>query len=67
MLQSWREKAGMTRKQLADTLTKMLSRTITANHVYAWEKGSMPSWDVGEALSTLTGGKVTPQGIREKA
>jgi transcriptional regulator with XRE-family HTH domain len=59
-LQQWRENAGLTRKQVADNLSKMLRRKITANHVGAWEKGSMPAWDSGEAISMLTGGKVKP-------
>lgn len=57
-LKEWRENAGLTKKQVADTIGRMLNRNITANHVAAWEKGSMPGWDSGEAISTLTGGAV---------
>lgn len=59
-LKEWRETAGLTKKQLADTLGRMLGREITANHIAAWERDSMPGWDSGEAISMVTGGKVTP-------
>jgi transcriptional regulator with XRE-family HTH domain len=66
-LKEWRENAGLSKKQVADTLSKMLNRTITGNHVVAWEKGSMPAWDSGVAIATLTGGKVTPASFVKQA
>lgn len=65
-LKEWRETAGMTKRQLADTLGSMLKRKITTNHVSAWEKGSMPGWDAGEAISTVTGRKVKPSSFIRK-
>jgi transcriptional regulator with XRE-family HTH domain len=66
-LKEWRENAGLTKKQLADTVGRMLGREITANHVAAWERDSMPGWDSGEAISTLTGGAVKPDSFVKHA
>lgn len=66
-LEVWREKAGISQKQLADTLSQITRSKITGNHVAAWERGSMPGWDSGEAISTLTGGKVTPASFVKEA
>ena len=62
-LKEWRESAGMTKRQLADTIGLILKRNITTSHITAWEKKSMPGWDAGEAISTVTGRKVTASSV----
>ncbi len=60
LLKEWRETAGLTKAQFARNVGALLGREITPSHVSAWERGSMPGWDAGEAISKLTGGQVKP-------
>ena len=59
--------AGLTKKQLADNLGRLLNRKITSNHITAWEHETMPGWDAGEAISMITGKNVTAQDVNAKA
>jgi hypothetical protein len=61
LLKEWRETAGLTTTQFARNVGDKLGREITADHVTAWERGSMPGWDAGEAIRALTGGNVAPK------
>jgi len=62
-LKEWREGAGITKRQLADNLSLILKRKITTSHVTAWETRSMPGWDAGEAISTVTAKKVSAASV----
>ena len=65
-LRQWREGKKWSQAHLANTLTKRLGRTIYQSHVAAWESGAMPAADVGEAVRTLSGGKVRADGFGRK-
>jgi transcriptional regulator with XRE-family HTH domain len=58
-LKEWREGKKWTQAHLANVLAKKLRQpAITQAHVSAWENGVMPAADIGEAIRTLSGGKV---------
>jgi hypothetical protein len=65
-LKEWRDGKKWSQAHLASALTKRLGRTIYQSHVAAWEGGAMPAADVGEALRTLSCGKVRADGLGRK-
>jgi transcriptional regulator with XRE-family HTH domain len=62
-LKDWREATGLTKTQLAEMLSKLLNRKISASHITAWESGTMPGWDTGEAISMVSGKKISSETI----
>lgn len=57
-LKQWRESKGWSQNHLANSLSKKLGREVTQSNVSAWEGGTMPGADVGEAIRKLSRGAV---------
>lgn len=58
-LREWRESKKWSQAHLANTLSKRLGKKLYQSHVAAWESGSMPGADIGDAIRKLSGGKVS--------
>jgi len=58
-LKAWRESKGWSQNHLANTLNKKMNSKFTQAHISAWENGTMPGADVGEAIRKLSKGAVT--------
>ena len=63
-LKEWRLAKGWTQKRLAEAIQQATSREgraiISDAHIRAWEGGVEPAWSIGQAITKVTGGKVTP-------
>lgn len=62
-LRQWLATNGFTDAAFAGLLTELVGRKIKAQSVFQWKNGTMPRWDVGDAIYRLTGGKVNPDGF----
>jgi hypothetical protein len=67
-LKQWLTANGLSDAAFAGILTDILKRDIKPQSVFQWKNGTMPRWDVGDAIQRLTGGRVKPDSfVRLKA
>jgi hypothetical protein len=66
-LKEWMTANGFSDGAFARLLTDLVKRDIKPQSVFQWKNGAMPRWDVGEAISKATGGKVTPASFAKRA
>jgi hypothetical protein len=65
-LKEWMSVNGFSDAAFAGLLSELVKRKIKPQSVCQWRNGTMPRWDVGDAIQRLTGGKVTPSGFARK-
>ena len=59
-LKQWLTANSFSDTAFAKLLTGLVKREIKPQSVHQWKNGTMPRWDVGEAITKATGGKVKP-------
>jgi hypothetical protein len=59
-LKEWLSANGFSDSAFAGLLTGLVGREIKPQSVFQWKNGTMPRWDVGDAITKATGGKVKP-------
>jgi hypothetical protein len=57
-LKQWLETNGFSDAEFARLMSEFLKRPVSAQSVFQYKRGTMPKWDVGDAISRLTGGRV---------
>lgn len=66
-LKEWLLVNSFSDSAFADLLTGLVGREIKPQSVFQWKNGTMPRWDVGDAITKATGGKVKPDSRAKSA